>query len=813
MGLAVTGAAGARAGEIRLAMRPAAAPDGSQSLGTLPASTPIATTIVLRPRDPATLSAYAAAVSDPASPFYHQFLSVGQFAADFGPTPAQLATVRVALLAEGLTLGPVASNGLSFSARADAGAVGRAFGVSLHRLRLRGGASAYANAQAPELPAAIAPLVQSVVGLDTAHSLHPVDVARAPRVRATRSRGQVQTGGPTGCKAAAGTAYTADQIAGTYGFSGLYGTGDLGQGQTIALYELEPFSASDIATYQSCYGTQTALRTTTVDGGAGSGSGSGEAALDVEDVIGLAPHATVAVYEGPNGGNGPYDTLAQIVSDDTAHVISTSWGICEAQLGATDAQAESTLLQEAAVQGQSVFAPAGDDGADDCGDGSIGVDDPASQPYVTGVGGTSLPAAGDPSSQTVWNDGTPREPAAGGGGVSALWAQPSWQIGHVVSQSSQACQSGTVCREVPDVAADADPRTGYAIFYTDPQYGGAWYAFGGTSAAAPTWAALTALADASSACAGHPVGFIDPALYTRAPASDFTDITTGTNAVDGAGGFSALPGYDMASGLGTPVGSQLAGALCAGGGPQTATTSSTTTSRPTTTTSTSQTTTTTTSQTTTGPPTPASGITLSNLGKLVSRVGAGVSVRLPASDHRGLPLSFTATGLPAGLWLNPRTGLIGGHATRPGRSVVYVQATDSSGASSLTRFAWTVEGLPTVHRAALTRAAHDRIGLVVTLLAGSLAPPVAELDLGASGISFAGSSRTLDRDVRVLAGRTRLRARLNRVHGRLRVRLALPAGTVTVEVTPGAMTARRGVRSVRLSGTVTDASGASSPLG
>lgn len=140
----------------------------------------------------------------------------------------------------------------------------------------------------------------------------------------------------------------------------------------------------------------------------------------------------------------------------------------------------------------------------------------------------------------MWNDGAPY--GAGGGGTSALWPKPSYQSA-----------LGGSMRQVPDVSADADENTGYVVYYKRR-----WTAIGGTSAAAPLWASLAAPAD--SACAS-PVGLANPALY-GAPASDFTDITQGNNSYAGVTGFNAGPGYDEASGLGTPVASSLVPALC-----------------------------------------------------------------------------------------------------------------------------------------------------------------------------------------------------------------------------------------------------------
>src|SRR5207248_5335274 len=173
----------------------------------------------------------------------------------------------------------------------------------------------------------------------------------------------------------------------------------------VGLSELEPYSPSDIAAYQSCYGTHAQVTNVQVDGGAGSGPGVGEAALDIEQSIGLAPEANFVVYEAPNSsswspGSGFYDNWNAIVSQDRVRVISASWGQCEPLESASDAAAENTLFQEAAAQGQAIVSAAGDDGSKDCNsetvlpDPQLAVDDPSSQPFVTGVGGTTLTSRG-----------------------------------------------------------------------------------------------------------------------------------------------------------------------------------------------------------------------------------------------------------------------------------------------------------------------------------------------------------------------------------------------------------------------------------
>jgi subtilase family serine protease len=546
--------ASAAAPRVQRLGTPAQIPSGAQSLGAPSSSQVVNATVALSPRDPAALAALAVQVSTPGSPAYHRYLTAPEFAARFGATDAQAATVRQAMAAKGLSVGALAANRLSFDVSAPASAMARAFSVTLDRYRLPGGRTGIAPTQAPAVAPAIANVVQGVVGLDTLAVPRPVSLLHARRVAGAGVRPDAAAPNaapvaPCASATSAGSrfgAYTPNQLAGAYGFDDLYSSGDQGAGTTVALYELEPYLASDIAAYQSCMGTDVPITNTSVDGGTGTGAGEGEAALDVEDVLGLAPGASIDVYTGPNTASGAFDTYSRIIGDDTSKVISTSWGLCESQEGSAAAQSESTLFQEAASQGQSIYAASGDAGADDCRDGSgRAVDDPASQPDVTGVGGTSLPSATGAAAQTVWNDGAGG--GAGGGGVSTFWATPSYQ---------SAVNSGGA-REVPDVSADADEDTGYVIFYD-----GSWGAIGGTSAAAPLWAAFTALADSSSACSAGPVGLANPALYGAS--GDLTDITSGNNTYDGVTGFSAGGGYDLASGLGTPDAGSLAPALCGG---------------------------------------------------------------------------------------------------------------------------------------------------------------------------------------------------------------------------------------------------------
>ena len=552
-GVGAANAGAAAAPSTRPVGQPPSVPPGSQDLGPSSSSAPLNLDVVLAPQDPAALDAFVQSVSDPASPQYHHFLAKGQFGPRFGASPNTIAEVTATLQSEGLDPGPVNENDLIVPVRATVASASSAFHVAIHDYRLPSGRVAHANATPPQVPSTIASHLVNIAGLSDVTQLTP---ARTDAMRASPATQLVPAAStPSPCTAASSVSgtFTATQLAHAYGFDvGAYNQGNLGAGETVAVFELEPFSATDIGTYQTCYGISSGnamvnVSTVAVDGGAGAGSGSGESALDIEDVSGLAPAASITVYEAPNTNAGVLDEYARIANDDVAQTVSTSWGLCESLEGLTDAKSEQLSFEQMATQGQSIFAAAGDSGSEDCGGHSppLGVDDPGSDPMVTSVGGTTMTAIGPAPSEVVWNDSS----GAGGGGISSFWAMPSWQtaIGVNANSSGTPCgaSAGSYCREVPDVSASASPFHGYAIFLS-----GKWIAIGGTSAAAPLWGALVALAD--EGC-GDRAGLLNPALYQHQ--AQMNDITSGNNDFTGRRGglFPAGTGYDMASGLGTPT--------------------------------------------------------------------------------------------------------------------------------------------------------------------------------------------------------------------------------------------------------------------
>jgi len=579
-GAATTGGTGP---SVRVAGPNPTLPSGASVVGPSDASASLSVELGLKPRDTAALDAFVAAVSTPGSPQYHHYLGPGQFAAVFGPTPATIEATRAWLSSSGLRLGSTSPDGLLIPVTGTASQLEQALNVSLVATRLPDGRVARFAPERPSVPATLASSVAGVVGLSTVAQPQPQLVptveggSSAPGgTPAGRVPAAVAAVGPgPACPSAAGTgAYTANQLAAAYGFSSLYGSGLDGTGVTIGVYELEQYTPSDIATYESCYGIGTSVTNTNVDGGAGTTNQAGEAALDIEDVIGLAPGASVKVFTGPQTGSGPIDTYDAMVTDPSVKVITTSWGLCEPQMAAEGQQAtESFLFAEAAAQGQTVLAASGDSGSTDCYPTqpatAVTVDDPADQPDVTGVGGTSLIFAGTPPTETVWDNAY----GSGGGGVSSDFGQPGWQSGPGVDAPLATAECAAVgrssCREVPDVSASADPAHGYAIYCTAPPNpstagcaGRGWQVVGGTSGGSPLWAALLALVDQHL---GHPSGLVNPVLYSAGSCAGapFNDVTSGSNALQAAsqGRYPATANYDVASGWGTPVGPRLLAVL------------------------------------------------------------------------------------------------------------------------------------------------------------------------------------------------------------------------------------------------------------
>jgi hypothetical protein len=322
---------------------------------------------------------------------------------------------------------------------------------------------------------------------------------------------------------------------------------------------------------------------------------------------------------------------------------------------------------------------------------------------------------------------------------------PAYQSGQpaslrVVNPGSSGSPCGASsgdCREVPDISADASPSSGYVIYWNGgglaaPTQTQGWQVVGGTSGAAPAWAAVIALANASAPCNGVAIGFANPALYHAAAGAftaTFNDVTAGENDMTGTnlGQYAAGSGYDMGSGLGSPNAAALAGALC------------------------------------------TDAIALANPGAQRSVIHSAVSLQIRASDTRGAPVSYSATGLPAGLSINPATGTITGQPSGLGTSNVTIAAANGTGTSAQTTFAWTIQGKPTISHVSLGGVRAARPTLKFTLTAGRDAPALKDVSVTLPrGLHFSRSRAKIS-----VTGRTRrhLRFRAFLRHGSLVLQL------------------------------------------
>ena len=370
------------------------------------------------------------------------------------------------------------------------------------------------------LPAELAGAVEAILGLDNRPQA-------TPHFRVLGSQINANTAGTEGFArahaSAANSSFTPIQVAQLYQFS----QGATAAGQTIGIIELGGgYRTADLTAYFSP---------------SNANGADGEVMLDIEVSAAVAPGAKIVVYFAPNTDQGFIDAIGSAVHDATNNpsVISISWGGPESSWTTQAMNALDAACQSAAALGITITVAAGDNGSTDGATGN-NVDFPASSPHVLACGGTKLDGSGGTiTSEVVWNEQASNEGATGGG-VSNVFALPVWQANAKVP----APAGSTGGRGVPDVCGDADPTTGYQV-----RVDGQSLVIGGTSAVAPLWAGLIALNNQTN---GKSAGFIQPQIYAAGAASAFNDIVSGNN-----GAFSAGPGWDACTGLGSPIGSKL----------------------------------------------------------------------------------------------------------------------------------------------------------------------------------------------------------------------------------------------------------------
>jgi hypothetical protein len=547
---------------------------GEFDVGVVSAETPLDRMIlVLEPSaaQQAELDSLVEAQHDPESPLYHKWLTPEEYGSRFGASAGDLARVAAWLAGHGFVVEEIAASGRLVVFSGNAGMVADTFHTEIHRYMVNG-VEHIGNAQDPQVPAALAGVVGGVV------SLH--DFRRTSEIK---TRKELSSGFGARAQYTSGSThylFPADWAT-IYDLNSLYSAGTNGTGTSIAITGRSNINLSDVTEFRTSSGL-TANKPTVilVNGNPGLVSGDqDESTLDVEWSGAVAPAATVkfVVGESTQTTDGIDLSAQYIVNHATAPVVSTSYGSCEQDMGATELAFYNSLWEQAASQGMSAFVSSGDAGASGCDVGSDAsgsgraVNGLCSSPYSTCVGGTefnegskaaqywnatntaSYESALSYIPEVAWNESASNGGNglwASGGGASTVYSEPTWQ--KTVSGTSAA----NGMRAVPDVAMTAACHDGYIMYEN-----GSFWAISGTSAASPTFAGVMALVVQSKSGTGQ--GNANAGLYPLVNASHnpFHVTPSGNNSVPGVTGFSASGGtYNLATGLGSVDGALLVSA-------------------------------------------------------------------------------------------------------------------------------------------------------------------------------------------------------------------------------------------------------------
>ncbi len=482
VGVATAGVATTQEAAVRLRGNLSPLIAQAQSIGALDKTQQIEFAITLPVRNQAQLGALLKGLYTPGDPLYRHYLKTGEFADRFGPTQADYDAVIAFVKQHGLRVTNTHANRAVLNVAGPAGVIEATFGVHLMRFQAASGRIFHTPDAEPAFPASIAARVAGVVGLDDA--VEPRSNIIMPAASgANNNAAALANGIGTG----PGNGLAPSDIKTAYNLNGIT---ENGAGQTIALFERDGYLPSDITAYENQFGLpQVTLQNVLLNGVTGTPTaatlqvpyplGPAEVTLDIELAIALAPGATrIIIYEGTSYT----DLYNRIASDNAAQQVSSSWyyGL-DSSPSAAIRNSENTAFQQMATQGQSFFAATGDfgdkvqTGTDSNGNPILqfGVQDPSAQPYVTGVGGTTLTtngAGGAYTSETAWSGST--------GGISTIWPIPIYQSAAV----SPGSGGSSTFRNLPDVSLNSSPSTGYSIYYY-----GTWFGtYGGTSCAAPS---------------------------------------------------------------------------------------------------------------------------------------------------------------------------------------------------------------------------------------------------------------------------------------------------------------------------------------
>ncbi|MBW1605741.1 protease pro-enzyme activation domain-containing protein [Lactobacillus sp. Sy-1] len=546
--------------------------------------------LILKPRATSQLSNYIEQTVTPGNANYRKYLTPKQFAAKYGQTNGTVSTISKYFKKYKIKTSAYSGN-VVLKLTGQTKNIEKAFNVKLNNVKVTGDSYQKAN-RTPKLPQRINSKVLGIFGLNNNTYTNP---GKSLSARLSKEQSDINTyqGAP-------------QKFMDTYNAGALYKDNHVGTGQTIGIISFAKFKPSDATKFWKSEGIPAkANRIKTYQIGSSSYSGEDETAMDVEQAGAVAPKANINVYVSNPSASGMINSLSTAVAQNKVSTLSISWGQSENQvknqikkgmLPANYNQIVNLLFQQAAAQGISIFASTGDNGAyDGMGENrypQLTVDTPANSPYVTAVGGTTLPRnytingkSYSVTTERAWSsdflypkfDNQPslspsKNPvgwvnsyfAGSGGGFSTLNAVPSYQAGFSGVGTFRASKiweygggylnrlnnaqtvTGTATgRNLPDVSANADPNTGYSSYHN-----GKWYVTGGTSVVAPQIAGMAAVINSAQ---GKRMGFWNPQIYRFAKASDspFTPLNSATN--NNNLYYTGQPGklYNQATGLGT----------------------------------------------------------------------------------------------------------------------------------------------------------------------------------------------------------------------------------------------------------------------
>ena len=542
--------------------------------------------LTLRSRNAAGLADYASQVANPKAKLYHQYLTPAQFAATFGADPATLNAAEKYFQGQGLHLDAAQSGGLFLTLSGSVSQVSAALHTHINNYKTADGRAFYANADALQVPAAFAASVEDIAGTENARITHASGVASSKQPKAVS--GNAVTCPIASVLVANGAAFTGaglipTQIKNAYNMTGA----TPGSGVWVAMIEQDGFSQADLNQYATCFltaGQQAAIavtagttyaatsmlqvRTPGLTAAMTPGANAQAVEAELETLLGLTPNlAHVTVVETAPTAMGTQLALADIANNNGPQVVGTQWGMAESDLGFANAQAEEQIFMQMALQGQSVFAATGNSGLyANYGDGknfqqnNFGVMDPASDPFVTAVGGNEVGfsniAGAAWAGELPWSNANVLSTgayAAGGGGLSQFWSAMPWQktadavyTGAADANNGNAAiranvgvlaayNNGTTpARVIPDVSAAADPtNSSVAIFCTvgsSCSAGATTFTnVGGTNIANAIWVATAA--EAAQAATGR-IGNVAPQLYSLYQ-QDVTSATNGAKVIAG----------------------------------------------------------------------------------------------------------------------------------------------------------------------------------------------------------------------------------------------------------------------------------------